>query len=145
MFKRTMLLFLICFMGLIQPAVPAEAKQTEYVEIFNIKQRKVIEEIKLTPEIKSMVTDWLVQAEEAYAKVNPIPENGYVVRVPLNPDAALQNKWLYANIEEVYIVIPEKEPPFFVLVGNDGLACYLLHGEIHRLSEALGFNLNAQQ
>lgn len=143
MFRKTMVLFLVCFMGLIQPAVPAGAKETGCVEIFDPKQNKVVKEVKLTREIENMVTGWLAHPGEIVAKLNPMPDDGYVLRVPLQPTPALRNKWLYADIDEVFIVIPANEPPFYVILGDDGMSCYLVNGDISMLSEALNFKLDA--
>lgn len=145
MFRKTMVLILICFMGVLQPTVPAGAKETECVEIFDPKQNKVVKEVELTQEIEKLVTDWLAHLNGVYAKVDPMPEDGYVVRVPVEPAAALRNRWLHEDVHEVFIVIPAHEPPFYVIAGDDSLCCYLFNGDIPKLSEALHFKLYAQR
>jgi hypothetical protein len=122
------------------------AKEYKYAQIFDPKQDKVVKIVQLTSEIQSLVVSYLEDIDSIYGKNDPIPEDGYAIKMPLDPAVKTQKKCLNALIKEVYIIIPEKEPPFIMLFENKNkLMCFLFRGDIKTLSRALNFNLIKQR
>ena len=119
------------------------AKGFKYVQIFDPKQDKVVQLIQLNSEIQSLVQSYLEDIDTIYSKNDPIPEDGYAIKIPLDPAFKAQKKCLNALIKEVYIIIPKKEPPFIMLLEKETkLICFPFRGDIKTLSKALNFNLS---
>jgi len=104
------------------------AKEFKYVQIFDPKQDKVVKVIQLNSEIQSLVASYLEDIDSIYIKNDPIPKDGYAIKIPLTPAVKAQKKCLNALIKEVYIIIPEKEPPFIMFLKKK-TNCYVSHLE----------------
>jgi len=135
-------LFLFILHSLVLHSIVASAQEFKYVEIFDPKQDKVVKLVQLNEDINNMVTTWIKDVDGLYGKSNPITNDGYAIRVPLDPEVRLQGKWLNALVNNVYIIIPEKDVPFFIIFDDDNkLFCYPFKGDINELSKVLNFKL----
>ena len=118
------------------------AKEYKYAQIFDPKQDKVVHIVQVNSEIHSLIISYLEDIDAIYGKNDPIPEDGYAIKFPLDHAVKIQKKCLNALIKEVYIIIPEKEQPFIMLFENENkLSCFPFRGDINILSKALNFNL----
>lgn len=57
----------------------------KYIEIFDPKQDKVVKIIQPNKKINNMVIGWINGIDGIYGKNDPIKDNGYVIRFPLDP------------------------------------------------------------
>lgn len=120
-----------------------KAQDFKYIEIFDPKQDKVVKVVQSSPEIQNMVASWITNIQGIYGKIDPITDDGYAVKIPLNPAAKVNSSYLNAIVNEVYIIIPEKAPPFYMIFEDKNkLSCYPFNGNIDMLSKSLGFKLN---
>lgn len=118
------------------------AKQFKYAEIFDPRQEKVVKVIQLNTEIHNIVAKWVREVDGIYTKNNPVTDDGYAIRIPLDPAVKVQNKYLNALVNEIYIIVPENEPPFFMIFeSEDKLSCFPFNGDLDKLSKALDFKL----
>jgi hypothetical protein len=118
------------------------AKDYKYAQIFDPKQDKIVKIVQVNSDIQSLVVSYLNDIDAIYGKNDPIPEDGYAIKMPLDPAVKVQKKCLNALIKEVYIIIPEKEPPFIMIFENENkLMCFPFRGDIKTLSNALNFIL----
>lgn len=118
------------------------ADEFKYVEIFDPKQDKVVKAVQLNKEIHNMVERWIRDIDGIYGKFDPFTDDGYAIRIPLDHDVKVQEEWLNALVNEVYIIIPEHDPPFFVIFENGNkLCCFTFNGDIDALSKVLDFKL----
>ena len=132
-----MLLFII----LISSTV-INAEEFQYAEIFDPRQNKVVKEVQMNSEIQNIVVCSIKDVNRLYGKSNPITDDGYAIRIPLDPAVTVNGKWLTIVASEVYIIIPEKDPPFFLIFEDiDKLSCFPFNGDIDALSKALNFKL----
>lgn len=60
------------------------AEGFKYIEIFDPKQDKVVKVVQSNPQIQNMITSWITNLEGLY-KNNPATDDGYVVKIPLDP------------------------------------------------------------
>jgi hypothetical protein len=68
-----------------------------------------------------------------------------VIKIPLDTSVKANCKWLNTIVEEVYIIIPKKDPPFFMIFENaDKLSCFPFNGDVDALSKALNFDLKVE-
>jgi len=115
-------------------------EEIKYVEIFDPKQDKVVKLVRLNEDIHNMVTAWIKDVDGIYGKSNPITNDGYAIRVPLDPEVRIQNKFINELVNNVYIIIPENDAPFFIIFDDENkLLCYPFKGNINELSKILDF------
>lgn len=139
------LVVVILFLAIFLIPVYANAEDFKYIEIFNPKQDKVVKVVQSNPEIQNMISSWIKNIQGVYGKNDPITDDGYAIKVPLDPDVKVNCKYLKATVSEVYIIIPETEPPFYMIFQDeDKLACYPFNGSIDMLSKSLDFKLNCK-
>jgi hypothetical protein len=142
MLKRISIIIMILL--LLFPSKPIHAEEFKYIEIFDPKQNKVVKIVQMTPEIQKMVSAWIINVEQMYSKIDPITDDGYAVRIPLDPPTKVERNCLKALVNEVYIIIPEKEPVFYLIFENENkLLPFLFNGDIDLLSKALDFQLSS--
>jgi hypothetical protein len=144
MTKKVPVIMFLFIMLLYSKVVFAEG--LKYVEIFDPKQNKVVKVIQLNTEIHNVVASWIKNINGIYGKSNPITDDGYAIKIPIDPAVYVHSKSLNAIVNEVYIIIPEEDPPFFMIFENESkLCCFPFNGNIDTLSEILKFNLKANR
>lgn len=123
-------------------SVTSHAEDFKYAEIFDPKQDKVVKVVKVNKKIYNTVTGWIKNVDGIYGKNDPVTDDGYAVRIPLEPPVQIENEWMNALVSEVYILIPEKDPAFFmVFESGSKLSCFPFNGDIKKLSKILDFKL----
>ncbi|OPJ58177.1 hypothetical protein [Clostridium oryzae] len=141
MIKKLATVVLI-FLFLFSNTLDLNAREVRYIEIFDPTQNKVVKVVEPTAEIQNIITGWITHIQGIYGKNDPVTDDGYALRVPLNPSVSVHNKWVNAIINEIYIIIPETEPPFFIIFeAENKLCCYPFNGDIDQLSSMLNFKL----
>lgn len=139
MFKKLVVVLSLCYIFL--NSTPVNAKDFKYIEIFDPKQDKVVKVIQSNPQIQDMITSWITNIKGLY-KNDPATDDGYVVKVPLDPAVRVNCKSLNAIVSEVYILIPEKDPPCYLIFESENkLLSLAFNGDIAMLSKSLDFKL----
>lgn len=118
------------------------AEELKYAEIFDPKQDRVVKVVQLDAKAYDLIAKWIKNINSFYGKIDPATDDGYAVRIPLYPAVNVNNKWLKAYVNEVFIIIPENDPPFFMIFENKNkLTCFPFTGDIDELSRVLNFKL----
>jgi hypothetical protein len=132
---------LLLFIVFMTPKV-VRADGFTYAEIFDPKQDKVVKVVQLNTKIYNTVLTLINNIDGIYGKNDPVTEDGYAIRIPLDPAIKVTSKWLNALVSEVYLIIPENNPPFLMIYEDKNkLSCFPFNGDMNDLSEILGFNL----
>lgn len=143
MIKRISLLMLL-FIVLLSSIV-IHAEEFKYAEIFDPRQNKVVKEVRINSEIQKIVVSSIKDINCLYGKNNPVTDDGYAIRIPLDPVFKAHGKWLNTVVNEVYIIIPKNDPAYFIIFESiDKLSCFPFNGDIEMLSKALNFNLKVE-
>ena len=130
-------LFVICL-----HSTCVNAEGFKYIEIFDPKQDKVVKVVQSNSQIQELITSWITNLEGLY-KNDPATDDGYVVRIPLAPIVKVKGDSLNALVSEVYILIPENEPPCYLIFEDENkLLSFPFNGDIDKLSKILDFKLN---
>ena len=125
-------------------ATVASAIGFNYVQIFDPKQDKVVKVVQVNDEIYNMVVRSIRNVDVLYVKINPLTDDGYAVRVPMNPAVRVQGKCLNALIDNVFIIIPQHNIPFFMIYeDHKKLFCFPFKGDVDALSKILDFKLKS--
>lgn len=120
MMKRIILIFLI----IIFTATSVFAKGLENIEIFDINQSKVVKTAESSPAIQKEVKSYLEGITGIYGRINPIPDKGYMIKIPLEPSLRIENQWLNSVVEEVIILVPEGQKPYLLVFDNENKALF---------------------
>ena len=137
--KKTLFLTLFFVFLLSQATLAMEAKN---IEIFDPSTEQVAKSIPLSDEVQTMVLDWFSTVDEIYPRANIFKDNGYVIKFPLSSSEKIKNKFIEVDTDEVYLLIPESEDPFFmILTEKNQPMCFTFSGDIDKLSQILDFQL----
>lgn len=140
MIKR-LFTILVLFIILVCPQF-IYANSYEDIEIFDPQLDKVVKTVPMNQEINNMVKDWIDEIDGICQSIDPIRDDGYVIRFPLNPAIVIENKWMDTIIEDIFLIVPEKETLFFIAFNTENNpVCFLFPGEIDKLSNLLNFQL----
>ncbi|MBO9130751.1 hypothetical protein [Bacillus sp. 165] len=108
------------------PPVTAEGKR---VEIFDIKQKRVIQFVESSPDIQKEAERFLKGITDIYKKFDPIPAEGYMIRIPLEPSVMVQNQWMDALVNEVVVIFPKEGTPFLLVFDDENTTYFFIFNE----------------
>lgn len=131
----------VLFIILLHPQMDY-AVRYQQIEIFDPIQNKVVKVVETNKDINDMVVGWINRIDGFYSEIDPIKDDGYAIRFPLNHSIQVQNQWLKTTVKEVYVIIPENNPPLFlVFETEDKLVSFPFKDDITNLSKVLNFKL----
>lgn len=102
---------------ILEATTPAPESINE-IQIFDIRKGRVVKKLKTSPPIQEQAEQIIGSITGLYAKVQPFPDKGYIVRVPVNPALKVRNQYINATIDRIYIIFTEKEPPFVLILDS---------------------------
>ncbi|MBX4263608.1 hypothetical protein [Clostridium estertheticum] len=141
--SKKILIVMSLFIMLLHSTV-ASAIGFKYVQIFDPKQDKVVKVVQLNDEIHNMVVSSIKDVDSLYPKSKPLTDDGYAIRVPIYPAVKVQGKCLNALVDNVFIIIPQHDAPFFMIFEDDNkLLCFPFKGNVSTLSKILDFKLKS--
>ncbi|ALC90772.1 hypothetical protein AM500_13975 [Bacillus sp. FJAT-18017] len=110
------------------------------IEIFDITQEKVIKTAPVTPDIQQEAAMYLKGITGLYPKINPIPKQGFMIRIPLDPKIKVENQWFNNTVDEVIVIFPVNEDPFLLLFDGQNKALFFnFKGDTGQLMNKLNF------
>lgn len=140
MIKKFLTILVLIFI-LLHPQIQY-TESYQHIEIFDPIQGKVVKVVETNKEINDMVVEWINRIDGFYSGVDPIKDDGYAIKFPINPSIQVQNQWLKTTVTEVYVIIPENNPPLFlVFETEDKLVSFPFKDDITNLSKVLNFKL----
>ncbi|TQR15270.1 hypothetical protein [Psychrobacillus vulpis] len=117
------------------------AQSITNIEILDIEENMIIT-IPTNPKIQLEATKIIKEIDSVVKKLNPIPDKGYMFKIPLTPSLRLENKWVNALIGEVIIIIPEDEKPYLLIFDDENKPYFFtFKTEIDTLLKTLDFSL----
>jgi len=102
---------------ILEETAPASESSDE-VQIFDISKGKVTKRMKTTPAMQEQARKIISSITGMYAKVQPFPDKGYIVRIPVNPALKVKNEYINAVIDRIYVIFTEKEPPIVLILDS---------------------------
>lgn len=88
------------------------------VQIFDIGKGKVVKRMKVTESLQEQARQIIGSITGMYAKVQPFPDKGYIVRIPVDPAVRVQNEYINATIDRIYVIFTENEPPIVLILDS---------------------------
>lgn len=136
------LFIVLSFLVIFLHSICVNAEGFKYIEVFDPKQDKVVKVVQSNPEIQNTIASWIANLE-GY-KNDPATDDGYVIKIPLDPSARMKCMSLSALVSEVYILIPENDPPCYLIFEDENknkLSSFVFNGDIDWLTNILDFKL----
>lgn len=116
MIKKGIVVLLIVLFS----SINVSALENTNIELFDINEGCVVKMIESTPTIQKEVENSLKGITGLFAKFNPIPDKGYMIKIPLETPVIIKNQWINTFVDEVVIVFPEEEKPYLMVFdGKD--------------------------
>ncbi|MEH7234655.1 hypothetical protein [Bacillus sp. JJ1562] len=119
---KNVLLHIFIFQ-LISTNVMAETNQQ--IIIFDINQDRVIKHLPINTDIQQEVENLLEGITGVYAKFNPIPNKGTMIRIPLEPNIMVRNQWFDDLLDEVTIIFTDQENPYLMVFDDENKPYFL--------------------
>lgn len=117
------------------------AQSITNIELLDIEKNKIIKTVPTNPKIQLETRKIVKEIDNVVKKLNPIPDKGYMVKIPLEPSLPLENQWVNALIDEVIIIIPEDEKPYLLLFDENKPYFFTFETKTDTLLNALDFSL----
>ena len=95
----------LLIMFLFTPNALAQPNASGQVEIFDIKQEQVVKTRPVTPAIEKEAKTYLTNITDLYRKASPIPKEGFMIKIPLEPAVQIQNQWMNEPVDQVIVVV----------------------------------------
>jgi len=112
------------------------------IELLDIEKNKIIKTAQTNPKIQLEAGKIIKEIDNVVKKLNPIPDKGYMVKIPLGPSLPLENKWVNALVDEVIIIIPEDEKPYLLIFDDENKPYFFtFETKIDTLLNTLDFSL----
>ncbi|MBU3204821.1 hypothetical protein [Clostridium algidicarnis] len=116
------------------------------IEIFSVDNGSVIVSTCSNVSIQNQVKTYLKNITEVYAKLNPVPDSGYMIKVPLESPLEIKNQWVHSFVDEVVIILPKDESPYLLIFDNkDNPLFFTFKGNINKLLESLNFEISSSK
>ena len=111
------------------------------IELLDIEKNKIIT-IPTNPKIQVEAKKIINEIDNVVIKLDPFPDKGYMLKIPLTPSLRLENQWVNALIGEVIIILPEGEKPYLLLFDDENKPYFFtFKTEIDSLLKTLNFTI----
>jgi hypothetical protein len=143
MLRKIILFVIMLLLFIFSFQVNAKALQ---IEIFHINKGKVIKEEPSNDHIQQEVVAILEGITDIYRGFEPIPQKGYMIKIPLEKAVEIKNKWLNTSVNEVIIIFPEYENPHIMVFGTEN-SHYFFHFDtsVDEILSELGLRFKGQR
>lgn len=127
-----------CILSLMLFHQPINEPDLDPIEIFDIQAGEVISIMPNDDGIQREVNHFLEHLTDIEQQINPIPQKGLMIKIPVQPAHLLHNEWLYTLIEETIIIIRPTFDPI-LLVFDDQMNAYFFQfqGDMYPLLKQL--------
>jgi hypothetical protein len=139
MMRRTIIFFILIFT--IFNISTVYAKSNKSIEILDIEKSEIIKTLPLRSRIQLEAEKFLKEIDSVVKKFKPVPEHGYLIKIPLEPSFHLENKWVNTLTDEIIIIIPEDENPYLLTFDDENKSWFFaIKPSISELLNALDFS-----
>lgn len=113
--KPVLFLFLLFFFS----DLIVNAQSSKFIEILDIEDKKITRDVPLNPVIQLESEKLIKSINDIVKKLKPIPDNGYMIKIPLEPPVQVENEWVDSLIDELIVIIPKDEKAYLLLFDEE--------------------------
>lgn len=96
-----------------------DAQGTIQLELFDIQQGKVIQTAPSSSAIQDEARTYLNSIDNIYVKLNPIPEKGVMIKIPLEQSFQVENQWMNSLVDEIIVIFSKEEKPYLLTFDDE--------------------------
>ncbi|WP_243506971.1 hypothetical protein [Cytobacillus oceanisediminis] len=101
------ILFSFIHIFLLINLVIVNAQSSSNIELLDIEKNEITKTVPTNPKIQLEAERIIKEIDNVVKNLKPIPDKGYMIKIPLEPSHRVENKWIYALIDEIIIIIPK--------------------------------------
>ncbi|MDE5415657.1 hypothetical protein [Alkalihalobacterium chitinilyticum] len=137
MFKK-IVAFVLLFIAL---TTVVSAQNQKPVEIFHIEKGEVIQSVPSTDKIQAETKALIESTTGLSKKFNPIPDEGYMIKVPFERAATIENEWFHDLVDQVVFIFPKDDKPHYLLFNDENTPFFFnFDGNPDHLLKELNFD-----
>lgn len=121
MFKKIMA-FVLLFIAF---TTVVSAENHKPIEIFHIEKGEVIQSVPSTDKIQTETKKLINGTTGLSKKFNPIPDQGYMIKVPFKRSTKIENEWFHDLVDQVVFIFPKDEKPYYLLFNDENTPFFL--------------------
>ncbi|WP_059174040.1 hypothetical protein [Bacillus sp. FJAT-27445] len=130
----------VCVIIMAFISIPTAAQTHQQIEIFDIAKGKVVKTAQPNPKVQQEVKKFLTGITGIYPKLNPVPSEGFMIRVPFEPRTMVKTSLFNGPVDEVIIIFPAYENPYLMFFDDKGRALvFNFKGDTAKLLGLLNF------
>jgi hypothetical protein len=95
------------------------AQVVKNVEFFDIQKDSVTQIEPANAVFQKAAEEYLNGINGIYVKVKPIPNQGYMIKIPLEPSLQIRNEWINELVDEVIIIFTKDEAPYLMVFDDE--------------------------
>jgi hypothetical protein len=115
--KKKIMIILFSVVFLYSPSNNAQGIKN--VELFDIQKDSVTQVVPSNPFFQKAAKDYLNGINGIFVKVKPIPNQGYMIKIPLEPSIQINNEWINDLVDEVIIIFTKDETPYLMVFDDE--------------------------
>lgn len=102
-----------------------QATNFSNIEVFDLKKEQVIEIIANSEIIQGEIKKCLKTNTGITKRFNPIPKEGKIIKIPVEPSVTLNNQWINTLVDEVKLILPTDETPLLMIFDDENKPYFL--------------------
>ncbi|WP_216827619.1 hypothetical protein [Alkalihalobacterium elongatum] len=117
------------------------AQNHKPIEIFHIEKGEVIQSVPSTNKIQTEIKKLIKGTTGLSKKFNPIPNEGYMIKVPFERATTIENEWFHDLVDQVVFIFPEDGKPYYLLFNDENTPFFFtFEGNTKPLLRELNFD-----
>jgi hypothetical protein len=131
---------LVCILVVQLISTNGIAQTNQQIQIFDINKGKVIKVLQMNTDLQQETEKFLEGITGICVKYNPIPNKGFMIRIPLEPTIKVRNQWFNDLVDEVTIIFSGQEKPYLMVFDDENRPYFLtFEGNIGKFLGLLNF------
>lgn len=122
--KLLIILFLF-FWSFVPAAHAAHVTHLSNIEIFDVKNERVIKLVANSQEIQGEIQQCLKAINGITKRLSPITKDSKIIKIPIQPSIMVNNQWMNTLIDEVKLILPTNAPPLLMLFDDENRPYFL--------------------
>jgi hypothetical protein len=116
---KLMIILFLFFWSFVPAAHAAHATHLSNIEIFDVKNERVIKLVANSKEIQGEIQQCLKAVKGITKRLIPITKDSKIIKIPIQPSIMVNNQWMNTLIDEVKLILPTNAPPLLMLFDDE--------------------------
>jgi len=103
----------------------AQAINLSNIEVFDVKKEQVVKIIANSDMIQGEINKCINTITGITKRFNPIPKEGQIIKIPVEPSVMVNNQWFSSLVDEVKLIMPTNETPLLMIFDDENKPYFL--------------------